>query len=84
MVLLMISLDSGQNNITPPWTMLVFNLSGVITIFYFNAKIQNNSEKRVKKVPNSSTHRSTCLILRKGLLAEIWFEAIKTPARQTN
>lgn len=48
MVLLMISLDSGQNNITPPWAMLVFNLSGVITIFYFNAKIQNNSEKRVK------------------------------------
>ncbi len=84
MVLLMISLDSGQNNITPPWAMLVFNLSGVITIFYSNAKIQNNSEKRVKKVPNSSTHRSTCLILRKGLLAEIWFEAIKTPARQTN
>ena len=80
MVLLMISLDSGQNNITPPWAMLVFNLSGVITIFYSNAKIQN----RVKKVPNSSTHRSTCLILRKGLLAEIWFEAIKTPARQTN
>lgn len=47
MVLLMISLGSGQNNITPPWAMLVFNLSGVITIFYSNAKIQNYSKKEL-------------------------------------